>query len=44
MVGRTGIEVDLACDTRQTPEVLIFEIGAVAPTHHLHGDEVATFL
>ena len=41
---RRGIEIHLAGDTREAPEVLILDIGAVAPAHHLHGDEVATFL
>ena len=41
---RRGVEIDLTGDTREAPEVLILEIGAVAPAHHLHGDEVAAWL
>ena len=41
---RRGIEIDLAGDTREAPEVLVLEVGTVAPTHHLHGDEVAARL
>ena len=40
----TGIEIHLASNTRQSPEVLIFEIGAVAPAHHLHGYQVLALL
>ena len=36
----TGVEIHLAGNACETPEVLVFEIGAVAPAHHLHGDEV----
>ena len=41
---RTGIEIHLASNTRQAPEVLVLEIRAVAPAHDLHGDEVFTLL
>ena len=41
---RRGIEIDLAGDSCKAPEVLILEIRAVAPAHHLHGDEVAARL
>ena len=41
---RTGIEIHLTGDAGKAPEVLIFEIGAVAPAHDLHGDEVLAFL
>ena len=41
---RTGIEIHLAGNTRKAPEVLIFQVRTVAPTHHLHGDEVLAFL
>jgi len=34
------IEIDLASDACEAPEVLILEIGAVAPTHDAHSDEV----
>ena len=37
---RTCIEVHLAGNTCETPEVLILEVRAVAPAHDLHGDEV----
>ena len=37
---RTCVKVRLACDTAETPEVLVLEIRTVAPTHDLHGDEV----
>ena len=37
---RTGVEVALAGDTREAPEVLVLDVRAVAPAHHLHGDEV----
>ena len=37
---RTGIEIHLAGNTRQAPEVLVLQIRAVAPAHHLHGNEV----
>ena len=39
MCLRTGIEIDLACNTGKAPEVLVLKIGSIAPTHHLHGDE-----
>ena len=35
-----SIKIHFAGDTREAPEVLILEIGTVAPTHDLHGDEV----
>ena len=35
-----GIEVNLAGNAGKAPEVLVLEIGAVAPAHHLHGNEV----
>ena len=37
---RTGIEINLAGNAGETPEVLVLEIGTVAPAHHLHGNEV----
>ena len=40
----TGIEINLAGNTCKAPEVLIFEIRAVAPAHDLHGNEVLAFL
>ena len=40
----TGIEIHLAGYTREAPEVLVLQIRAVAPAHHLHGDEVLAFL
>ena len=41
---RCGIEIHLAGDTREAPEVLILEIRAVAPAHDLHGDKVLAWL
>ena len=41
---RTGIEIHLPGDACEAPEVLIFQIRAVAPAHHLHSDEVAALL
>ena len=35
------VEVYLAGNAGETPKVLVFKIRAVAPAHHLHGDEVA---
>ena len=40
MCLRCSIEVHLTGNTRKAPEVLILDIGTVAPTHHLHSDEV----
>ncbi len=37
---RCCIQIDLTCDSSKTPEVLIFQIAAVAPTHHLHGKKI----
>ena len=37
---RTGIEIHLTGNAREAPEVLILEIRTIAPTHHLHGNEV----
>ncbi len=37
---RTGVEVNFAGNAGEPPKVLVFEIGTVAPTHHLHGHEV----
>ena len=36
----TRIEIHFAGDAGEAPEVLILKVGAVAPAHHLHGDEV----
>ena len=44
MGRRTCIQVHLAGDAREAPEVLIFQIAAVAPAHHLHGYQVLAFL
>ena len=41
---RPCIEIHLAGDAGEAPEVLVFEVGAVAPAHHLHGDEVLALL
>ena len=41
---RTGIEINLAGNAGEAPEVLVFQIGTVAPAHYLHGDEVLTLL
>ena len=41
---RTGIEIDFAGNAGKAPEVLVFQIGTVAPAHHLHGNEVAAAL
>ena len=38
--GWAGIEIAFACNTCKAPEILVLEIGTVAPTHHLHGNEV----
>ena len=35
-----SIEIRLAGDTCKAPEVLVLQIGAVAPTHNLHGNQV----
>ena len=35
-----GIEIHLAGNAREAPEVLVLQIGAVAPAHHLHGYQV----
>ena len=40
MQFRTSIEIHLTGDTREAPEVLVLEIRTIAPTHHLHGNEV----
>ena len=37
---RTSKKVDLAGNPREAPKVLILKVRAVAPAHHLHGDEV----
>ena len=37
---RTSKKVDLAGNPREAPEILVFKIRAVTPTHHLHGNEV----
>ena len=37
---RTGVEIDFAGNAGEAPEILVFEIGAVAPAHDAHGDEV----
>ena len=37
---RTRIEVHLAGYSGEAPEVLVLQIGAVAPPHHLHGNEI----
>ena len=36
----TGIHIHFTSDTGKAPEVLVFEVRAIAPTHHLHGYEV----
>ena len=41
---RCSIEIHLAGNACEAPEVLIFEIGTVAPAHDLHGDEILAFL
>ena len=41
---RTCIEIDLAGYTGEAPEVLVFQIRAVAPPHDLHGNEVLALL
>ncbi len=41
---RTGIEIHLAGNTCEAPEVLILQIRTVAPAHHLHGNQVLPFL
>ena len=40
MTGRTGIEIDLAGNSAQAPEVLILVPRTVAPAHYLHGYQV----
>ena len=42
--GVATIEIAVACHARKTPEVLVFAPRAVAPTEHLEGQEVLTFL
>ena len=37
---RRGVEVDAAVEARQTPEILIFEVGAVAPAIGVDGQQV----
>ena len=37
---RTCIEIHFTGDSRKTPEVLVFKVRTVAPTHHLHGNQV----
>ena len=37
------IEVYFSGNARQAPKVLVLKIGAVAPAHHLQGDEVFPF-
>ena len=44
MYLRTGIQVHFAGNTRQAPEVLVLQVRAVTPAHHLHGDKVLPFL
>ena len=39
-----SIEISLAGDTCEAPEVLVLEIRAIAPTHNLHGNQVLTRL
>src|SRR5574344_1014144 len=41
---RTCIQIDLACDTCQTPEVLILKISTVAPAHNLHCYKITPWL
>ena len=33
---RTSVEINFASDTCEAPEVLIFEVRTITPTHHLH--------
>ena len=39
-----SIEIHLAGNTREAPEILILQIATVAPTHNLHGNQVLTWL
>ena len=41
---RSGIQIHLAGNAGEAPEVLVFQVGTVAPAHHLHGDEVRALL
>ena len=43
-LGITGIEIVLACHATESPEVLVFAPGAVAPTECLECNEVLAFL
>ena len=44
MCLRTGIEIHLAGYTCEAPEILVFQIRAVTPAHHLHGNQVLALL
>ena len=39
----TGIQIHLAGNTCEAPEVLILQVRAVAPAHHLHSNQVLAF-
>ena len=41
---RTGIQIYLASNTCEAPEILVLQVRAVAPAHHLHGNQVLAFL
>jgi hypothetical protein len=41
---RTGIEINLAGNAGEAPEVLVLQVGAVTPTHDLHGNEILALL
>ena len=38
--GGRGVEINVAVQARHVPHILAFEIGAVAPANHLHGDGI----
>ena len=41
---RCGIEIDLAGDTSEAPEILILKVRTITPAHDLHGDKVLAWL
>ena len=38
--GGRGVEINVAVQARHVPHILAFEIGAIAPANHLHGDGI----
>ena len=39
MCSGTCVHIHLACYAGEAPEVLVLAVGAVAPAHHLHGND-----